>query len=95
MNKCEICKFGPSKEYCILDCNKYNKFSPITNFEYLCRNKDRLAELLVGIFNNPEEGFDEFYTTDGKLYYDFDQAASNQLEWLNKDIDLDIYFWWG
>lgn len=92
MDKCEFCKFGTSKEDCIVfNCQNCNKFSPITNLEYLCRNKKELAELLVGVFNNPEDGFDEFYTTDGKLYYDFDQAVSDQIEWLNKDIDLDVY----
>lgn len=92
MNKCEICKFGPSKEYCVLDCNKYSKFSPITNLEYLCRNKKRLASLLVEIYDNPSFKNIEFYTMDGNSYSNFEEALSRQLEWLNENIDLDVYF---
>ena len=92
MNKCEICKFGSSKEYCVLDCNKYNKFSPITNLEYLFRNKNKLASLLIEIYDNPNTKYMEFCTMDGRSYSSFEEASSHQLEWLNENIDLDVYF---
>ena len=49
MSKCNICVFGTGENDCIFfGCEKnFEKFYPISNFTYLCRNPKKLAELLV------------------------------------------------
>ena len=93
MDKCKICKFGTSKEDCVMCyCHNYNNFSPITNLEYLYRNKNKLAALLIEIYEDPNSKNIEFYTMDGNSYSNFEEALTHQIKWINNDIDLDVYF---